>query len=120
MCREKAVTLDEAKVILKDFILPDGGMAGSTRFLSWTPGDAVAYIDDKFTAEEIEAIATIMRGAPSPVDVSVKRWYAADGTGYWNPHVLVVLASEYDKVCAALTASEAKVKELEEAIEMLT
>lgn len=50
-----------AEVMLKDYIKPDGGLFDCGHYLSWTPGDEEIVLDDRFTADELEAIVYWMR-----------------------------------------------------------
>lgn len=55
------MTLEEAKALLGDAVKPDGGLYDSVHYLAWTPGDDTACLDAYFTADELEAIAVVMR-----------------------------------------------------------
>lgn len=55
------MTLDRAKVILKNAIAPDGGLTNLCWYIGWTPGYLNATLDGSFSADELEAIAVYMR-----------------------------------------------------------
>ncbi len=57
------MTLDEAKTILGDRLRKDGSIVDSVNYVSWGPGDLRATLDAGFTADELEAIATVMRAS---------------------------------------------------------
>jgi hypothetical protein len=58
---KKTMTKTRAEEILGDAIDPIDNGLSSVRYLSWTPGDRLATLDDSFTADELEAIAWWMR-----------------------------------------------------------
>jgi hypothetical protein len=59
------MTVDEARVILGDDVKPDGSLSCIGRYLYWKPGDETATLDADFSADELEAIAVLMRATPS-------------------------------------------------------
>jgi membrane-bound inhibitor of C-type lysozyme len=60
------MTLDQARKIIKpDVIQPDGSLYSLGWYLAWTRGASDATLDGIFTADELEAIAVLMRAKPS-------------------------------------------------------
>ena len=55
------MSLDEAKVILKDSINDDGGLFNLGHYIAWERGEGEVTLDCRFTADELEAIAVYMR-----------------------------------------------------------
>lgn len=57
------MTLDEAKLILKDSISEDNGLYNLDWYLGYNPGKDWATLDGAFTADALEAIAVYMRAS---------------------------------------------------------
>lgn len=58
----KPMIYNQAAEHLKDLIQPDGGLYCLGWYTSWSPGDKQAVLDAEYTADDLEAIATYMRG----------------------------------------------------------
>jgi len=70
------MTLDEAKLAIetlqwnyepyrgKPVLQPDGSIDARKQWAEWFPGDYKATLDGEFTADQLEAIAVLMRIAP--------------------------------------------------------
>lgn len=57
------MTLDEARTVLKKALDWRGELDCLRPLVMWRPGDDRIVLDGKFTALQLEAMATIMRGA---------------------------------------------------------
>jgi hypothetical protein len=58
------VTIEEAIRILGTLYDPaTRGLRPESQYVSWEPGDAEAVVDDRFTADELEAMAVVMRAS---------------------------------------------------------
>lgn len=55
------MNIDEARIILADEIMPEGGLFSLGWYLSWKVGKEDAVLDGQFTADQLEAIALVMR-----------------------------------------------------------
>lgn len=55
------MTYEEAKALLGDAIKPDGSFYSLGYYGLWSPGDDTATLDGEFTADELEAVAVVMR-----------------------------------------------------------
>lgn len=51
---------EELDDLVKDAIEPDGGLFCLGWYLSWTPGEPTACLDDRFTAKQLRDIANWM------------------------------------------------------------
>ncbi len=61
---------EKAQEILKEYILPDGGLFCLGHYLSWRPGDDEITLDCGFSADELEAIVWWMRHSTTPKDAA--------------------------------------------------
>lgn len=57
------MTLEEAIKILGELYDPSTGgfHSGGSQYVSWKPGEDTACVDDDFTADQLEAMAVVMR-----------------------------------------------------------
>ncbi len=52
-----------AKKHLADALTENGGLDDVSRYLSYAPGNDTATLDGQFTADDLEAIAVVMRSS---------------------------------------------------------
>ncbi len=55
------MTIDQAKIILNEFIQEDGDLFSGSKYISWSLGENEVTLDDSFTIEELEAIVVYIR-----------------------------------------------------------
>lgn len=59
------MTLEEAKLILgHNYDSHDGGLKPWDEDVSWVPGEQEAVIEGRFNADQLEAMAVVMRESP--------------------------------------------------------
>ena len=55
------MTLEHAKIVLKEHIQADGSLYSLGHYLAYTPGEGRIILDDQFDSEELEAIVVYMQ-----------------------------------------------------------
>lgn len=64
VAKPEPMTEQRAREILGVSITANGSIYASVNYVYWLPGDDKATLDDRFSADELEAIAWWMRNKP--------------------------------------------------------